>query len=150
MTNRATYSVVDIASGKEGPGFEIRRRRADCTGGPPCLLHNGCRFSLPMVNRPEHGTGQPPSSSVGIKYILYLYITSYMFRPMRAIFGSSLYTLYFLRLWLMASDGVKGWLQARPVVSSKIKATCSSRWSAGFVRNVGPRPLPGVGLVVQK
>jgi hypothetical protein len=27
MTNRANYGVVDIATGTEVPGFEIRRRR---------------------------------------------------------------------------------------------------------------------------
>jgi len=61
-------SVVDIATRMEGPGFEIRRRRADCIGGPPCLLYNGCRFSLPVVKRPERGTDHPPYSSVWVAY----------------------------------------------------------------------------------
>jgi len=65
MTNHTTYSVVDGRSGFRNPAS---MRFSDCTGGPPCLLYNGCRFSLSMVKRPESGFDHPTSSSVGFEY----------------------------------------------------------------------------------
>ena len=48
-------------------GGEIFRTRPDRPWGPPSLLYDGYRISLPRVKRPERGDDHPPPFSTEIK-----------------------------------------------------------------------------------
>jgi hypothetical protein len=69
--------VIATGNGLGGPGSspgggEIFRTRPDRLWGPPNLLYNGYRFSLPGVKRPGCGVTTHPNLVPRLKKELYL------------------------------------------------------------------------------
>jgi hypothetical protein len=62
--------------GSNPGGGEIFRILPDRPWGPPSLLYNGYRVSFPGVKRPGRGVDHRPSSSVGVKERVELYLYS--------------------------------------------------------------------------
>jgi len=55
-----------MCSKKNPGGAEILRTRRDWSWGPPSLLYDGYRVSLPGVKRPERGVENLPPSSAEV------------------------------------------------------------------------------------
>ena len=57
-------------------GGKILRTRPDRPWGPPSLLYNGYRVSLPGVKRPERGVNHTPQTSAEVEERVELYLYS--------------------------------------------------------------------------
>jgi hypothetical protein len=62
--------------GSDPGGDEVFGTRSDRQRGPPSLLYNGYRVSLPRVKRRRRGLDHPPTSSAEVKERVELYLYS--------------------------------------------------------------------------
>jgi hypothetical protein len=65
-----------MIDGRNACGGEIFRTCPDRLWGPPILLYNGYRLSLPGVKRSGRGVDHPPSSNVEGKERVEVYLYS--------------------------------------------------------------------------
>jgi hypothetical protein len=72
----ATHYGLDSLGIESRWGGEVSRSRPDRSWGPPSLLHNGYRVSLPGVNRPGYGVNHPPQSNTEVKERVELHLYS--------------------------------------------------------------------------